>query len=61
MDFAEEARRPSPHPADPARFRPCTITIADLTGANVEVVFVTCHETTIGSRNTSDKSEMNPS
>ena len=51
MDLAEEAGRASAHPADPARTRPRTTTIADLAGTDAEVVFVACHETTIGSRN----------
>jgi azurin len=58
MNLAEEARRASAHPADPARACPCAITIADLAGANAKTVFVACHETTIGSRNTSGKREI---
>jgi hypothetical protein len=60
MDLAEEARRASAHP-DPARARPCTATIADLAGTDAEVVFVACHETTIGSRNACSKRQKRPS
>jgi hypothetical protein len=49
MDLTEEAGRASAHPADPARTFPCTATIPDLAGTDAEVVFIACHETTIGS------------
>jgi hypothetical protein len=58
MNLAKEARRASAHSADPASACACIITIADLAGADAEVVFIACHETTIGSRNTSGKREM---
>ena len=60
MDLADEARRASAHPADPARAGPCATTIADLAGTDAKVVFVACHETTIGSRNAAGKREMQP-
>jgi hypothetical protein len=50
MDLTKEGGRTSAHPADPARTRPCTAAITDLAGTDAEVVFVACHETTIGTR-----------
>ena len=51
VNLVKEARRASTHPTGPARTCPRTTTIADLTGANAEVVFIACHKTTIGSQN----------
>jgi hypothetical protein len=56
LDLAEEAGRASAQPAGPARTRPSITAITDLAGTDAEIVFVTCHEMTIGSRNTSRKS-----
>ena len=56
MDHTEEAGRSSAHPADPASTCPPTTAVTDLAGTDAEVVFVTCHETTIGSRKGSRKS-----
>jgi hypothetical protein len=47
-DLAEKAGRASAHLAEPACTCPCTAMIADLAGTDAEVVFVACHETTIG-------------
>ncbi|HWL73583.1 MAG TPA: hypothetical protein VNQ74_06905, partial [Burkholderiaceae bacterium] len=58
MNLTEEACRSPVDPADPARTRPCTTPIMDLAGTDAEVVFVTCHETTVGSRHTSGKREI---
>src|SRR5260370_40112950 len=55
MDLAEEARRATAHPADPVHTRPSTTAITNPAGTDAEVVFVACHETTIGSRNASRK------
>ncbi len=52
MHLADEAGRTGAH-ADAAR----TATVADLAGTDAEVVFVVCHETTIGSRNAAGKRE----
>lgn len=60
MDLAEKAGRATAHPADPARPRPSTTAITHLAGTDAEVVFVTYHEMTIGSRNTSRKSRDAP-
>jgi hypothetical protein len=60
MDLTEEAGPSSAHPADPASTPPRTIAITDLAGTDADVVFVMCHETTIGSRNTSRKNRNAP-
>jgi hypothetical protein len=55
MDLTDEAGRASPHRADSAfGYLPGT-TIADLAGTNGKIVFVTRHQTTIGSRTSSRK------
>jgi hypothetical protein len=56
MDLTDEAGRTSTRRADPARGYPPATTIADLAGADAKVVFVACHETTIGSRKADRKS-----
>jgi len=56
MDFTDEAGRASTRAADPARRCAPATTIADLAGTDAKVVFVACHETTIGSRNACRKS-----
>ena len=56
MDLTEEGDRASAHPKDPAHTRSSITAITDLAGTDAKVVFVACHETTIGSRNTSRKS-----
>jgi hypothetical protein len=61
LDLAEEAGRASAHPADPACTCPCTTTIPDLAGTDAEVVFIACHETTIGSRVVFGKRKMRSS
>jgi hypothetical protein len=57
MHLADEAGRTSAHRPNPARVSKLTATVADLPGTDAEVVFVVCHETTIGSRNASGKRE----
>ncbi len=61
MDLTDEAGRASTRRADPARGGLPTTTIADLAKTDAEVVFVTRHETTIGSRSASGKREMRSS
>jgi hypothetical protein len=52
IHLADEAGRTGAH-ADAARIA----TIADLAGTDAEIIFVVCHETTIGSRDTTCKRE----
>jgi hypothetical protein len=52
MHLADETGRSCAH-ADAAR----SATVADLARADAEVIFVACHETTIGSRSASGKRE----
>src|SRR6266851_798513 len=61
MDLTDEAGRAAPHPAEPALRSRSAATVADLAGADAEVVFVACHKATIGSRNACRKSEMRSS
>jgi len=50
MDLTKEAGRAPTRRADPTCVCLCIATVADLAGADAEVVFIACHETTIGSR-----------
>jgi hypothetical protein len=50
MDLTDEAGRASTRRPDPARNCLPAATIADLAGMDAKIVFVACHETTVGSR-----------
>jgi hypothetical protein len=51
MDLTDEAGRAATCRTDRARGCPPATTIANLAGTDAKVVFIACHETTIGSRN----------
>jgi hypothetical protein len=61
MDLTDEAGRAATCRTDRARGCPPATTIANLAGTDAKVVFIACHETTIGSRNVVGKREIRSS
>jgi len=55
MDLTDEASRASTRRAEPARGYLPAAAIVDLARTDAKVVFVACHQTTIGSRTLSRK------
>jgi hypothetical protein len=55
MNLTDEVGRASAHRAYSARSNLLAATIADLAGTNTKIVFVACHETTIGRQTLSRK------